>query len=241
MLMIVKFMEENPEFARQRIRGTNYPPSCITMWNRLTAELNTLGPPARDWQSWRRVWCDFKSSIQKKLKQIEKFKSRGLDVPRNLALSENQDRINNLLSDGKYQPRRRTGRSANAKKPLPTYVVDDYEDDDENLSQDPLSMCEIEEMENYSEAENSGHGDDENNLNSLQKKVKLSVTMSSFEEKLLKLEQKRLHLEEQRLAIEKRKLEISELRYAKEEARLNTLKRMNVERIVPKSINPKKS
>ncbi|XP_055696474.1 uncharacterized protein LOC129797691 [Lutzomyia longipalpis] len=257
MEAIVKFMEDNPEFARQRGRGTNYPPFCKTMWLRLTAELNNLGPPVRDWLSWRRVWCDFKSSIQKKLKQRERFQERGVEPPKNLALSSNQERINNLLSDGFYQPRRRTTESStvNTRQSLPRssrlkvdYVVDEYEDT-EGVLPDPLSEDGIpSDFENYSESESAiedpqHQGEPSSReFNEIEaERLNFLNKLHSFEEKLLEIEEKRLQIEAERLTIEKRRLKIEESRFAREEARLTMEEARNAERIVPRMIGPRRT
>ncbi|XP_058832484.1 uncharacterized protein LOC131690598 [Topomyia yanbarensis] len=67
---LVAHMEKNPAIAK----GQKYAEaaSCSKakyneVWNRLSMELNSLGPPMRSLMEWQKVWTDFKLKTKRKL------------------------------------------------------------------------------------------------------------------------------------------------------------------------------
>ncbi|XP_058451150.1 uncharacterized protein LOC131430303 [Malaya genurostris] len=59
---MIALLETRPDVAKG-FSKVNVAP----FWNSLATELNSLGPPVRDTTGWKKVWCDYKSNLKRKL------------------------------------------------------------------------------------------------------------------------------------------------------------------------------
>ncbi|XP_058448988.1 uncharacterized protein LOC131428948 [Malaya genurostris] len=99
---MVSHMEKNPHIAKgQRfaetanISKTNY----NVFWNRLTADLNSLGPPIRSIMEWQKVWSDYKLKIKRKLGYNKnETRATGGGNNRMVQLSSCEEAVSGLLS-----------------------------------------------------------------------------------------------------------------------------------------------
>ncbi|XP_032596850.1 uncharacterized protein LOC6568860 [Drosophila grimshawi] len=63
--IFVAFMERHPIIAKNYYKGDKL--ACEAAWQRLSRELNSVGPPVKEAAEWKRVWKDWKSCIRKKI------------------------------------------------------------------------------------------------------------------------------------------------------------------------------
>ncbi|XP_055912504.1 uncharacterized protein LOC129946375 [Eupeodes corollae] len=59
---LVELLQKNQGIAR----GVCSKPIAQRKWEEFAFELNSLGPPQREWHKWQRVWADLKCKIKKK-------------------------------------------------------------------------------------------------------------------------------------------------------------------------------
>uniref|UniRef100_A0A182KGS6 Myb_DNA-bind_5 domain-containing protein n=1 Tax=Anopheles christyi TaxID=43041 RepID=A0A182KGS6_9DIPT len=89
LIKMISMLETEPDIARAIARG----PQNI-FWRRIAKELNDIGPATKDPSSWKKVWCDYKCSIKKRLVQYNEDISAGV-YPKHL--SNTHRRILKLL------------------------------------------------------------------------------------------------------------------------------------------------
>ncbi|EDW60151.2 uncharacterized protein [Drosophila virilis] len=63
--IFVAFMERHPIIAKNYYKGDKL--ASEAAWQRLSKELNSVGPPVKEAGEWKRVWKDWKSCIRKKI------------------------------------------------------------------------------------------------------------------------------------------------------------------------------
>ncbi|KAH8283596.1 hypothetical protein KR018_008689 [Drosophila ironensis] len=63
--IFVAFMERHPVIAKNYMKGDKQ--AAEAAWRRLSKELNSVGPPVKEANEWKRVWKDWKSCIRKKI------------------------------------------------------------------------------------------------------------------------------------------------------------------------------
>ncbi|KAH8247509.1 hypothetical protein KR038_005385, partial [Drosophila bunnanda] len=62
---ILNFMKKNPDLAKGFVKGDRV--ASDAKWSDLTNALNAIGPPIKDVGGWKKVWCDWRSAIRKKI------------------------------------------------------------------------------------------------------------------------------------------------------------------------------
>ncbi|XP_075149355.1 uncharacterized protein LOC142240457 [Haematobia irritans] len=93
--IFLQFMDENPNIAKGFVKGDRL--HADEKWARLTASLNSAGPPVKDVNSWKKVWSDWKVNIRKKLAHNKRETSATGGGPYSqLAVSPVEDRIAQL-------------------------------------------------------------------------------------------------------------------------------------------------
>ncbi|XP_043063792.1 uncharacterized protein LOC108101356 [Drosophila ficusphila] len=63
--IILDFMKDKPDLARGFVKGDRV--AAEAKWADLAGALNAIGPPIKDVAGWKKVWCDWKSNIRKKI------------------------------------------------------------------------------------------------------------------------------------------------------------------------------
>lgn len=240
-------MEENVAFAKQKARGNLYEDGVRETWKDLADQLNSRGPPVRDWKTWRKVWNDFKFETRKKIRLSNMYKSNNRHgIPqRNLELTANQRRVRRLLgmdpmaSDNEADP---IDESANPPSPpivkrspsslesasnIEFHIEDVGEDPYEESSMVDSSMLET-SMLDTSRRHHPYYNSHEDHTKSMDNDRHISAAlqqhlqvMLEHNEKMQMLEERRLELEERRLAIEEERLRIEQKRLRMEEARFS--------------------
>ncbi|XP_062127148.1 uncharacterized protein LOC133839559 [Drosophila sulfurigaster albostrigata] len=60
-------MQDNESMARGFAKGDRV--AAEAKWSELAGALNAIGPPIKDVAGWKKVWCDWKANIRKKIAQ----------------------------------------------------------------------------------------------------------------------------------------------------------------------------
>ncbi|XP_060665313.1 uncharacterized protein LOC132797569 [Drosophila nasuta] len=63
--VILNFMQANENLARGFAKGDRV--AAEAKWSELAGALNAIGPPIKDVAGWKKVWCDWKANIRKKI------------------------------------------------------------------------------------------------------------------------------------------------------------------------------
>ncbi|XP_017109719.1 uncharacterized protein [Drosophila bipectinata] len=70
------FMQGNESLARGFAKGDRV--AAEAKWSELVGALNAIGPPIKDVAGWKKVWCDWKANIRKKIAQNKaEFRATG--------------------------------------------------------------------------------------------------------------------------------------------------------------------
>jgi len=68
--LLVDFMKKYPDIGKN---VTDKSPEVLqNLWSNLQRKLNYFGPPIKDISQWKKVWCDYKSYLRKKLRHEKK-------------------------------------------------------------------------------------------------------------------------------------------------------------------------
>uniref|UniRef100_A0A1L8DCC4 Regulatory protein zeste n=1 Tax=Nyssomyia neivai TaxID=330878 RepID=A0A1L8DCC4_9DIPT len=228
--VLIQYMEENLSFAKQKARGNLYEDGVREKWKDLADQLNSRGPPVRDWKTWRKVWNDYKFETRKKIRMSNKYKhTEGQKPPKNFELTENQKRVMNLLM--------RTPGSSDEAEPIalspamsPRAVS--YESNS-NIAAEYLQMTQQEDHDPFEEAcmmENPSRQQRQQvqSVSStkllqtvyehLQLMLEHNAKMQAMEERRLEVEERRLVIEEERLRIEQERWEVEKEMLSKKKA-----------------------
>ncbi|XP_059610548.1 myb/SANT-like DNA-binding domain-containing protein 4 [Phlebotomus argentipes] len=244
--VLIQFMEENVAFAKQKARGNMYEDGVRETWKDLADQLNSRGPPVRDWKTWRKVWNDFKFETRKKIK-LSKMHKTGrngrVGLPqRSLELSENQRRVTKLLgldpmeSDNEQDAillnpaevkRSPSSMESSSKIEFVSMSNDNYENDEES-SEDRAETPLMSSVRRMSVSAADITRSDSHIHEHLQVVMEQHARLQSMEERRLEVEERRLaveeerlHIEQKRLAIEQQKLAYEKERFEREKARWN--------------------
>ncbi|XP_046801235.1 nuclear apoptosis-inducing factor 1-like [Lucilia cuprina] len=74
--LILEHMNNNPNLARGvPVFGSNRK-EIDDSWEQLTQKVNAIGPPQRESKEWKKVWCDLRTRLKKKLSENKVRASR---------------------------------------------------------------------------------------------------------------------------------------------------------------------
>ncbi|XP_017470296.1 PREDICTED: uncharacterized protein LOC108361987, partial [Rhagoletis zephyria] len=94
---LVKYMEDNPSFARGFNKGV-HKIDVKQKWNSLALTLNSIGPPTRDGAGWQKVWIDLKGKVKKKIVHNKReVNATGGGVFNQQSLSPLETRVANVM------------------------------------------------------------------------------------------------------------------------------------------------
>ncbi|XP_055910685.1 uncharacterized protein LOC129945048 [Eupeodes corollae] len=69
---LVEFLKENSGIAKGILNAPKYKAKTRELWDEITVVLNSLGPPVKTSDGWKKVWKDFKYHIKDKLRENKK-------------------------------------------------------------------------------------------------------------------------------------------------------------------------
>lgn len=99
-IVMVEFMEDHLDFARNKLLGHDGKQNRKTMWEVLTTQLNGVNGPKKTSQKWQRVWIDLKNKVKKKASEIKQSLTRtGGGPPIKVVLSDLEQRILNIIGE----------------------------------------------------------------------------------------------------------------------------------------------
>lgn len=91
---MLNFFEEQPDLASGRLNCVRGKEKSDQLWTNVTDSLNSLGPPIRSMEGWKKIWADLKSKTRNKMrKQIEDRKKTGGGPSSAKPLSALEERI----------------------------------------------------------------------------------------------------------------------------------------------------
>lgn len=73
-VLLIDFMEENLELARNQFETTDGNNTKIAKWNELSRQLNALGAAKKSSDQWRKYWTDFQSNAKERIAAYQKRK-----------------------------------------------------------------------------------------------------------------------------------------------------------------------
>ncbi|XP_055696509.1 uncharacterized protein LOC129797713 [Lutzomyia longipalpis] len=228
--VLIKYMEENLAFAKQKARGNLYEDGVREKWKDLADQLNSRGPPVRDWKTWRKVWNDYKFETRKKIRLSNTYKpTDGQKPPKNFELTENQKRVMRLLmrDPGSSDEADPVALSPAQLSPQPPSL-----ESNSNMAAEYLQMIHQQDHDPFEDTSILGHSTDarqdgQSISNSrllktiyehLQLVLEHNAKMQAMEERRLEVEERRLVIEEERLRIEQERWEIEKEMLTKKEA-----------------------
>ncbi|KAG8224952.1 hypothetical protein J437_LFUL005660 [Ladona fulva] len=110
--VMVKFMEDHPDFANGKLGGPSGRATTIRMWEDLACHLNADGSgPSKTPHKWQKTWIDWKSNTKKKfVKARQHLRGTGGGPPSQITLSNVEERLIAFLGpSGPSAPRKRKG------------------------------------------------------------------------------------------------------------------------------------
>ncbi|XP_055915205.1 uncharacterized protein LOC129948289 [Eupeodes corollae] len=69
---LVEFLKENSGIKKGILNAPEYKAKNKELWDEITVVLNSLGPPVKTLDGWKKVWKDFKYNIKDKLRENKK-------------------------------------------------------------------------------------------------------------------------------------------------------------------------
>ncbi|XP_055377869.1 SAFB-like transcription modulator [Condylostylus longicornis] len=142
LVRLVELMEENLDIGR----GIILKASAKKKWEEFAVELNSLGPPQRNYEKWQRVWNDLKFKVKKKINDNkDELNGSNCGSSKSHKYSETEQAIINILQLNPWSNSTMDIPSSNDEQKIPISVLDQTENASESNNFNAISTESVNE------------------------------------------------------------------------------------------------